>query len=571
MREKKHLLIPGLLLFIAPWFIKAIVYVQPDSELAVYRYFNAPLNIEFFNGAKARLLLVAILLMAIQFLYLFLKHKITLKFHKSFILLAIFFLAIYISALMSPYQDTVYMGLANRFQGVYVYGYYMILAFLIYQLTDSESDILFLLKCLMFSVVPVFVIAFLQGFDINIPLLDGMRVYHKMGTQDMYHYFIDEYISNHQENINEGFNKTSATLYNPNYVGVYSATLTSLGFMIYLFKASDKKAIVYGGLTVLAFNLLFLSGSKTGFYIIVLMLFIVLIIVLKAYKNQLKYFIRLLLICVVSTLILNIAYSGGLYKSFFPQFYPSEEEPIDNGSKYVESITFLEDRTIIKDEISEIVLLNEGGKVVLADETIVENYPQWTFTDNEAYAELLHHRNKMNIQVTGDGQVGIYGARGLTTDIDEPEPLRINGHAFSTRGRIWSPTLDAIFKSPIIGHGPDTLAYYAPYRDMINMINYGMSASALSINPHNLYLDYWFTGGIFALLSFLGFCGWLLIKGLIKALKGKWQDLYFITLVPVLTFLLVSVLNDTIVGTGIILYALLGIGAVSMHKLDKSL
>ncbi len=51
--------------------------------------------------------------------------------------------------------------------------------------------------------------------------------------------------------------------------------------------------------------------------------------------------------------------------------------------------------------------------------------------------------------------------------------------------------------------------------------------------------------------------------------KDKRMELQ-IVLIPLIAFLLSSIINDTIVGTGVVLYCLLGLAAVVVGKIEQN-
>jgi len=74
--------------------------------------------------------------------------------------------------------------------------------------------------------------------------------------------------------------------------------------------------------------------------------------------------------------------------------------------------------------------------------------------------------------------------------------------AGSSRGYIWSETLDLIKQKPLTGYGQDTLAYYFPQNDIKKVAGIG-SYNLLITKPHNAYLGIAYGSGIPALLALL--------------------------------------------------------------------
>ncbi len=234
----------------------------------------------------------------------------------------------------------------------------------------------------------------------------------------------------------------------------------------------------------------------------------------------------------------------------------------------IRSIKILEEVTVISDDSTSIEVRKFMDKPAVDIHTLLNADSRWSFDYNGDIFIVKHYGNVINLGITSDGRIGVYGSGGITDYIPEPEPLLINGHLFTFRGLNWSNTLNLIFERPFIGYGADTLAIYQ--RDAANVIdniNYAHHSGSRALNPHNMYLQIWYNFGIFGLIGFLGFVLMIFIFGFIQFFKEEEsREVLTMTMYPVAAFLIAGMLNDTIVGTGVILYLLLGLAAVAVFK-----
>ncbi|MGL5822287.1 MAG: O-antigen ligase family protein [Sarcina sp.] len=117
----------------------------------------------------------------------------------------------------------------------------------------------------------------------------------------------------------------------------------------------------------------------------------------------------------------------------------------------------------------------------------------------------------------------------------------------SGRGAIWSETLKSIAKNPFIGFGPDTLDkrfnYYFPD------INFSNADKA-----HNEYLEYWATGGILTLISYL-----LLTLSILIKLFKKNDNISNCLFLIVLGYMLQAFFNISVIQVAPIYWIILGI------------
>lgn len=141
------------------------------------------------------------------------------------------------------------------------------------------------------------------------------------------------------------------------------------------------------------------------------------------------------------------------------------------------------------------------------------------------------------------------------------------GTASSGRIYIWGKTVQLIKERPLLGYGPDTLAYYFPQGDPMRTRH--LNVTELVDKPHNMYLGVAFGSGVIALgalfiLILLHFYNTL--RGLLKGkLTGGSIYLQAALFTFWCTFLIQFLFNDSLVTTSPVFWTLFGIG-VSLNN-----
>lgn len=135
----------------------------------------------------------------------------------------------------------------------------------------------------------------------------------------------------------------------------------------------------------------------------------------------------------------------------------------------------------------------------------------------------------------------------------------------SGRLHIWKETLQLIKSRPLTGYGPDTLAYYFPH-DAIEEITEGGAYNLYTDKPHSAYLGWAYGFGVPFLLILLGLFAvhfYRTLKSLWAKAAGTWtyKERYAAAFFAFfLGFLVQWLFNDSIVGTSVIFWPLMGVG-----------
>lgn len=128
--------------------------------------------------------------------------------------------------------------------------------------------------------------------------------------------------------------------------------------------------------------------------------------------------------------------------------------------------------------------------------------------------------------------------------------------AGSGRLYIWGKTWELIKDRPFLGYGLDTLPYHFPQNDPGKHSNIETYTVVVD-KPHNMFVGVAYGSGLLAVISFIGLLVFMLIKGLNSVVKENHTVMISI-LVGSIGYILQGLFNDTISGTGIIFWILMG-------------
>ncbi|QAV25723.1 O-antigen polymerase [Neobacillus thermocopriae] len=132
----------------------------------------------------------------------------------------------------------------------------------------------------------------------------------------------------------------------------------------------------------------------------------------------------------------------------------------------------------------------------------------------------------------------------------------------SGRLYIWKKTWELIQQRPLLGYGLDTLPYFFPQDDPEKHANIE-TYTVIVDKPHNLYIGIAYGAGVialFALIAFVANIAILAMKRIAKTMFGDDEQAIFASIALACSAYLVQALfNDSIIGTAVIFWILLGV------------
>lgn len=575
------LYILGIAVGIVPLVMRAVI---EKTYLSEFSWFNiGDESIDIFLASKGNLLVItAVAMFIILLCKLFIEHK-KIELSLWFFPLVGYVALTIISTIVSPYRDYGLRGIYEQHESLFVIISYCILLVYAYVFTKTEYGIHFVKSTLGF-------LAVVHSF-IGITQLVGADFFaSKLGRILMIPGSIED-----AESIRESLSFTFSgsgnhqvylTLYNPNYVGSYSALLFPIFVVVSIFSKKKTGKIFWGILALINFLCAMGSGSKTFLGAFLVSFILALIFFRKKLKSGWKVLLGLSLVLVIS----GFAYFSYVGQSLFD--YLSKALAYNENNYKLERVDLEDDRAIISyngvrfslqyepmGNTASIVFKDEAGlelpykldegnvNLRIDDERLSDLYFEYLKTSEEPARYLINcntPRGDFSIIKTEEGYKYYVGV-GKTDDINYPEIAVIKNHdSFASgRGYIWSRTFPILFKHLLIGTGADTFAIFFPQNDYIGRLNGGFNHMLIT-KPHNLYLQIGVQSGGLALICFI----MLAVIYIVQVFKIFFNrdikttvEVFGIGIfLGIVGYLFTGIMNDSCVATAPLYFGLLGTG-----------
>ncbi len=465
------LLIPAILLLgIAPIFIRYFPVSYPI--MPVNWRLTANTTADLFTYGKSSLLLVSGILSVI-FLY-FRIEKNPLK-DKALSKKAIFILAtavwMILTTVTAKFPHMALWGGLEKFEGLFVWLTYIAFACYIGSLVKNENYRLWILRFILFSGLLVTGIGLTQFFSHDLIKMDWFK-----------NLIMPKEIAESAHFVFEA-NRVYTTLYNPNFVAMYVATLFPLSvFMVYRDKSVVFK-ILWSLFSVMLIVNLVGSMSSGGFAgIAISIALLVFILIIQRVSSKLRKILVLGSIT-LSVLVFSLFTIGAFNNLLKVDSFTTHHDLTNVSVKGFEATFDYKGKQLIAQADS-----NTLNAVRLFD----ENKTQLNVNRNEDGTYSIVSPNFNNIKFsTGVTADGIAAVNFMIDNYNWMFLLHPNGMIYvnqysasvpletskglggfvgheqfgSARGYIWSRTLPLILESPLVGYGADNFIVAFPQND----------------------------------------------------------------------------------------------------------
>lgn len=579
---KLSLYLVAAVLLIVPFIMKAHIY---DPKLNSYPWFSdTNFEVDIFLYYKGVILVSLAAIMFLILPYFLYKNRQILKGEIwLYPLFGYAFFAI-ISTVLSPFRSFGFTGIYEQHESLQVLLAYVIVTLFSYFSIKNEASIHFFIKVL-------FVLGLITSF-LGISQLIGKDFFETDFAKALMIPSAMEEEFGFRENLHfkfsgSGNHQVYLTMYNPNYVGVFSALIfpifTSLSFGM---KEKGKK-ILWGSLAIINFIIAMGSGSKTFLGSFVVSGLVALFI----YKKQLKKGLRLMAVFVLALIFLTSGYF--YYIKINPIAYVKNALNTTENQNRIQDLSFFSDRAELVYNGEKLILSFEKGKeketgLIIKNEAGTELRKQkienadYTI-DSEAYKDV-----KFGIYEYGEGEnisealvvtvpegpirIG-KGAKGyffLTSVLKADEIVNaaasviVNHDAFASgRGYIWSRTFPVMKNHLVLGSGADTFLLAFPQNDYIGKLNGGFGSMIIS-KPHNLYLQIGVQTGVLSLICYLILGLLFVVQGIFYYSRTEMNSLTKVLgsslVLGVIGYFISGIFNDSVLAVAPIFWVLLGLG-----------
>lgn len=394
-----------------------------------------------------------------------------------------------------------------------------------------------------------------------------------------------------------GIGRVYETLYNPNYVGVYTAMI--LPFLLVLTVTVDhaKKLIVYIPLIILTMFSLVGSLSRAGMIAIIGSIVLLLVMFYKMIVKYWKQACGIVLLLVIGIVGFDFARDHVISQRFLSIFQSGGEE---EAKQSLESIKLDKDHYTMKYNGHELtiqampqdgsivpVITDEAGtQLSLSVETAVtedgEEYNYYLISDSGYEGMVIqpaYSGENLGIQYIidnfeyfiyyseEDGAYVYQNGYGKKSDITSSETadwkiFRMFG-GFSGRGYIWSKSVPLLKKYLFLGCGPDTYTFVFPHTDYISA-NYNGYENQIITKPHSMYLQTAIQTGMVSLIAWLVFYVWYFVDSFRLYFRREYvafsEKLGVGIMIATASYMISGIANDSNPSVAPIYWGMLGIG-----------
>ena len=521
---------------------------------------------------------------------------------KIAILLGIHLIMVIISSVTSKYSELAYSGGGyTQWQTMWVLLAYGILFFYTYAWVTSARKINILIYGLIIHTALMSFIGFMQSIDQNPLLWDWVQK------------IITKYSTLTGISFKAGYSSVVMTFPNPNYTGTYIALTLPIVVMFIFLKVSDKKWIsvsckLIGVLIAAGFikSLIGSGSTAAGMTLAFVSVVVIVLLIINYFDPQNKIW----WISLAGILILGIV---SIFAILQTNYAKTAIEKLKNGSVDTRNLISIVNETPTRLKVNfrngesfdlDITIPEESNATFTITDSSGKNIPLTydngleLYTPNDPRFNMLTLESKRYAMDTGihdaftlcdtpnqisftfvydNNEWKYYTPYGKLIKLKEVEHFGFKNseNMANRRGYIWSRTIPLMKTYWFKGIGPNAFIIAFPNADFVGSKR-GGGSTLLVDKPHNTFLQtYIQTGGISA-ISYAALCIIYMLQSLRllwrKKLTNNLSKIAFGLFTASLSYTIVGLTNDAIVGVQSSYWILLGLGfAVNrMLKIQKS-
>lgn len=583
MPESILLLFPLLMVVIVlPLIVKMHTY---DPKLAQFDWYaDSTKTYDFFLYYKQWMFVIMCGLMVLIIGGRAFFDKKTIKFHKALLPLAAYALLSLLSTLFSKYRFFGFTGIFEQFENVFCLMGYALVVYYAFLIIQSEAELKLMINAIAIGALILGIIGTFQAFG------------HDLFATDLGKSMIaGQEVDPDSLSIVFGEGRVYGTLYNPNYVGVYTSLMIPLFSVLLFFGKKMNEYILYGAVIITSVISLFGSQSKAGLISIATALFVAIIMFRKVLIK--KWFI---LVPILSTLVITFFVINAINDNEYInainnalQLNKAETPNITNITTSDDGVTITYKGNTLHvslSEANEILLYDDDNNVVpyiLYDqqddllvlqpqdtrfyEILIANYMDEDLID---FCLFIDERYWAFSNTAVPGTYTYYHRYGRFSPIETADSSIFTDYSSfaSGRGYIWSRTIPLIKDNILLGSGADTFIIEFPQYDFLGFYNNGFEGTIIS-KPHSWYLQVAVQTGLVSLIALLVFFGWYLIQ----SFKLYWKN-DFITLssqiglaafIGSISYLISGISNDSSISVSPVFWVIIGVGFVANNFVKK--
>lgn len=565
--ESMFLLLPLILIVtVLPLIVKAHSY---KTGLSVFDWFSITDEFTDFFLYYKQWFFVAICgaIVCIICFRAFIDKK-TIRFSPIFLPLGLYAFLSLLSTVVSKYSKFGFTGMFEQFENVFCLIGYALVVYYAFLIIRTEDEVRLMIDALAVGALLVCSIGAFQAFGLDI------------------------YSANYEITMAKGH--TYASLYNPNYVGVYTSFLIPMFFVLLINAKKRYQHILYSLVLLTSVISLFGSQSKAGFVGIIIAACFILIFLRKTLLKKWKIILPIVFIMIASFFVVNKinhntyinAIKNALHITKQPEPALTSIETKEDGIYITYKGNTLIATIDVIDNVLSLQAVDLDNNSI--DYTLAEDGITYLFTDerfagitmfpalhNEMYAMGINidNTNWYFTNFTESGEYQYFNRYGNLSPIKTPETAVFNGYEnFATsRGYIWSRTIPLLKDYIFLGSGADTYAIAFPQYDYVGFHNYGYMEQLLT-KPHSLYLQVAVQTGVISLLAILAFYMMYFIRCIKLYMNDttnhKLVSMGIAIFIGTISYMVSALTNDSSIAVAPVFWVMIGVG-VAINEIVK--
>lgn len=571
-----------------------------DTGLESYPWFDgAKVKYDFFLASKGAVLMMLALIMLVCVSVRLWKEKGKLPFAKIFFPLFGYGLLVFLSGCFSVNRTFSFSGGYEHFESVWVLLSYVLIVYYTFLYANGEAELQVVADAVCFSATIIGIIGSLQGVGLDIFKTEWFQ---KLITTDTFLNMIGGELA-----INFTDNNAFATLYNPNYLGVYGSFMIPFLTIMLLFEKNIWRRLWHGCNFILVTIALLSSRSRAGLIAVVIVLCVAIVFAIWKVSKWWYLVVPGINFAIVLLLLVN-AYNDNIIFDRLQGIWAEDqveitEEIAEDGTlirgtgltelyttaegvafRYNEVWTQISFRgKVNKNGLSAVDMNGEPMEVVKK-----ENRNEYRFAHpalSEVVVSTYRKNNQPAMILEADGEWNfVYNEEtesyqyityfGELSDMIMADAVGFEKHQsmFSSRGYIWSRSIPLLKEHIFLGSGPDTFVFEFPQEDYLNMKKQGFEGQVMT-KPHSWYLQVGVQTGVLSLLCLLVFFGWYAVWSVrlyaFRKLKNQKEAFGMAAFIASFGYMISGISNDSMVVTAPVFWTIIGLGVTANALVSK--
>ena len=585
-KKKEYVLIPIIFVMgFVPMLVHQFTY---RTHLSSFNWSSDSLEVQndFFLAYKAIGIIIAGVIMLIHLFYSY-THKKKLSFESAFYFLFAYAGLALMSAFLSPYRAYAFRFGFGIFQPIWIVLAYVIICYYTYHNVQSEEQIK---KVLLFSGIGIMIITIIGLFQFF--KLDFFR----SNIGKLLVISPSDWARKDALELRFPLGSVYTSLFNVDYLSFYYGMLIPI-IMVFFIIANTWWKRLASILVLIMFSIcLYGSGALSGILALGLTLITAVYILLSRNKRTFFIGIGLGMIALTAgiTVLTSTSFGSNIYNSVIGSGHFSDSFAITDIKTNTDTIDItVYGKTLTIQvagtdtiDFSQISVTDVNGN--LLNHSIQSNNGSlWLVLDDTSYGNCMITPGTFEDNIYGirvslagysfdfakiSGEIYYYNPAGKFVKFPSVKAASLFPDTFFGRGWLWNRTIPLLKKYLFLGVGANNFILAYPQDEYLLQIQKMMAWNTYDNKAHNWLLNEWVENGLPAALCLLAFYIWHFVNSVRIYRKADFKDktvlLGFGLFLSTLTYMYVSIANDSTVNTAPVFWVILGL-SFSANRIIK--